>query len=138
MDFIDRLRKKTPRAKKRIAFAASAVVTLAIFGIWASVLHFNIDSKSADITAAAANGSSTDVDPLSAFWDVISTGWNGLSNNINQIKTGVNDAKGLIDTLSTATSSNLAGATSSQSESTVSVPASPSSKDVFILDNIKQ
>jgi hypothetical protein len=130
MDFINRLRQKTPEAKKRIAFATSAVVTLAIFGIWASVLHFGIGPKSGNATAAVANSSQTDVNPLSAFWDVISTGWNGLSNNINQIKTKMGDAKDFV--------SELKDVASSSSTSTTLVPAKPSSKDVFILDNTTQ
>jgi hypothetical protein len=104
MDFIDRLRQKSSGTKKRIAFATSAVVTLAIFGVWVSVLHFGIDQKSGDVTAAVANSSDTDVNPLSAFWDVLSKGWNGLTDNINQIKTGVDSAKEMINTLSNATS----------------------------------
>ena len=119
MDFIDRLREKSSGTKKRIAFATSAVVTLMIFGVWVSVLHFGIDQKSENITAAVANSSGADVNPLSAFWDVISKGWDGLSNNINQIKTGANKAKDIVNTLGAAT-------------------LSATSTDVFILDNIMQ
>lgn len=109
MDFIERLRQKPARTRKTIAFATSAVVTLMIFGVWASVLHFGINSKPSNVTAAAGtatNGSNTDVNPFSAFWSVLSTGWNGLSNNINQIKTGVGDAKNFVNTLDTASSTN--------------------------------
>jgi hypothetical protein len=106
MDFIDRLREKPAGTKKRIAFATSAVVTLLIFGVWVSVLHFGIGQKNADATAAVANSSDADVRPFSAFWSVISDGWGGLMNNINQIKTDTSSAKNLINALGSATSTN--------------------------------
>jgi hypothetical protein len=137
MDFINRLRQKTPEAKKGIAFAASAVVTLVIFGVWASVLHFGINSKSGDATAAVANSSETDINPLSAFWDVISTSWNGLSDNINQVKTKVGGAKDFVDSLNAVSDSSISS-TSPTPVSATPVPTAPSVKDVFILDNTTQ
>lgn len=126
MDFIDRLREKPIGTRKRIAFATSAVVTLMIFGVWASVLHFGVNSKAEDSTAAVAKSSDTDVNPLSAFLTVLSQGWDGLTENINQIKTGVNKAQNIVNELGTATSTVSVEATTSQS-----VPLSQ--KDVVIL-----
>jgi hypothetical protein len=123
MDFIDRLREKSSGTKKKIAFMTSAVVTLMIFGIWVSVLHFGVNPKSENATAAVANSSGADVNPLSAFWDVISKGWDGLANNINQVKIGVDQAKDFANTLNTVTPVATSTATSA---------------DVFILDNITQ
>lgn len=107
MDFIESLRQKPSGTKKKIAFATSAVVTLAIFGVWTSVLHFGIDSKSSETTAAVANSSDTDVNPFVGFWSVLSTGWGGLRDNINQIKTGVDKAKDMVGALSEATSTGV-------------------------------
>jgi hypothetical protein len=123
MDFIDQLRQKPPGTKKRIAYITSAVVTLVIFGIWVSVLHFDIGQKSADATATVADSSNTDVNPFSAFWSVLSTGWDGLANNINQIKTGVSEVQNFANGISAATSTATPIATST---------------DVVILDKITQ
>jgi len=119
MDFIDNLRQKPSGTKKKIAFATSAVVTLAIFGVWASVLHFGIDSKPTEVTAAVANISDADVNPFVGFWSVISTGWGGLVDNINQIKTGVDKAKDLVGALNEATSTGSADVANMQSPSDV-------------------
>jgi hypothetical protein len=111
MDLIDRLREKPVKTKKRIAWAASASVTLIIFGVWMSVLHFGADRSNEQVTAAVANSSSADVNPFSAFWSVLSGGWDSLSNSINQIKTGIGDAKNMVKTLN-ATSSAVSAALS--------------------------
>ena len=108
MDFIDRLREKPPKIKKRIAIATSAVMTLIIFGVWASVFHFGFEQKPADVTATVANGSDTDVNPFSALINVISIGWDGLAKNIDQVKTGVNNAKGFVGSFGTTTNANYA------------------------------
>lgn len=127
MDFIDKLREKPIGTRKRIAYATSAVVTLAIFGVWVSVFHFGVEQKSVESTAAVANSSDTDVNPFSAFWDVISKGWGGLSDNINQIKTGAGEAQNLINSLGTTTSTYV---TSSEPETHSLFQYAPSS-DVY-------
>ena len=133
MDFIDRLREKPAKTKKVIAFSTSAVVTLAIFCVWVSASYFNVGQKTSDATAAVEKSSDSDVNPLSAFWNVLSSGWQGLSENINQIKTATNDAKEIVNTMSSAAA--LATTTSPISQP---VSDDPSQKDVFILDNITQ
>lgn len=118
MDFIDRLREKPSGTKKKIAFITSAVITLAIFGLWVSVYHFGINPNSSDVTASVSNSADTDVNPLSAFWSVLSKGWDGLTNNINQVKTGVGQAQDFMNTIG---------------EATTSIPVSSSQKEVLIL-----
>lgn len=157
MDFINRLREKTPTAKNQIAFVASAVVTLAIFGLWLTVFRFNIDSKPSETTASInnANGSaSTDVNPLSGFWNVISNGWNGLSNNVNQAKSETGQTQVFSNSLNESASTTVftgpAATTESASPAPTSQPAASEApatqstavpatqNDVFILDNSTQ
>lgn len=132
MDFIDRLRTKSPAAKKGIAFVTSGVVTLAIFGMWVSVLRFNNNQNPSNVTAAVANSSDVDTNPFSAFWQVISEGWGGLADNINQVKTDLNQAKDLISNIDTASSVNFVVATSSEPVPTINTLPAPKN-DVFIL-----
>lgn len=143
MNFINRLREKSPTAKKTIAIVTSAVVTLAIFAVWASVLNFGNNPKSKEITASVANSSGAsgtsdtkDVNPFSAFWDVISKGWGGLTDNINQIKTGVDGAKDLMNTIGSATSTGVGTGVAGGVDSQPSVQTTPqpaTQSDVFIL-----
>lgn len=131
MDFIEKLREKSAGTKKRIAYATSAVITLIIFGVWVSVLHFGSVQKTEDATAAVANSSDSDVNPFSAFWSVLSSGWGGLMDNINQVKTGAEDAKKVVNALGAAASADVATSSASSDLSAQSL----SQKDVFILPN---
>jgi len=144
MDLINRLRQKTPAAKRTIAFVTSGVVTLAIFGLWVTVFHFGIDQKPASSTATVANAdgssSASDVNPFSAFWNVVSTGWDGLANNISQIKSGASQAQNFVDKLATTSADTASQSASVANTQSVSQPAisqpvpqpNPQS-DVFVL-----
>lgn len=111
MDLINRLREKPTATKKAIAFVTSGVVTLGILGLWLTV--FNYNSNSSQATAAVAKSENIDVNPLSAFWNVISNGWDGIAKSVNKETSG--------DT------------TASTSDETDSFVISSTSSDSFIL-----
>lgn len=138
MDFIDKLRQKSPASKRRIALTTSAVVTLMIFGLWLTVFRFGIGSNSTQNTAAVANSADADVNPFSGLWNVFVKGWDGLSNNINQIKTGASGATNFMNGFNESTTSAGAGAGASAgatfaATSTATTPNPSSQSDVFIL-----
>ena len=97
MDFIEHLRNKSVSTRRSIAFVTSATVTLAIFGLWATVWHFNLSQNSqnksnqtAMVGASATATSSNEVsNPFGVFVEVFSTGWQGLMQNIGQIKESI-------------------------------------------------
>ena len=137
MDFIERLRGKPNSTKQIVAITTSAVVTLAIFIVWSTVLHFSIPQKNADVTATVANGSDADVNPFSAFWSVVSKGWDGLNNNINNIKKVPAAAGELMNSINEMASTSAVVTSPTQTtkiEKTETVPQN----DTFILNNITQ
>lgn len=131
MDFINRLKEKPASTKKIIAFSTSAVITLVILSLWVTVFRFNINSKNTDITASANN--SSDVNPFSAFWNVVSTGWTGLTKNVEtQVKVGTAGFNNIANVLNSASSTGSANG----SVNTSARPATESpKKDVFIISD---
>lgn len=109
MDFIERLRNKPVSVRRRFAFITSVLITLAIFGLWATVWHFNISQKTAD-TNATASVADSDIssNPFSVFVQVFSKGWEGLTNNLGQINAGWQNIKNLLQTSGTSTPTSVA------------------------------
>ena len=126
MDFIERLRNKPLATRKRVAFIASAAVTLTIFSLWATVWHFNLAQKTPDVATTTTSASTTvadsEVNPLALFASVISSGWSGLMNNLGQINNKAQDIKKLVQGVA-----NLS-ATSTATSTLVSIPVSDSIK----------
>jgi len=127
------LRNKPVSTRRNIAFVTSAVVTLAIFGLWATVWHFNLAQNSqnkSDATAAtgatvSATSSEAISNPFGVFVEVFSTGWQGLMQNIGQINEGVkniqNTVQNIANTASTSASVVVLSAPSSSNSDSVKI-----------------
>jgi hypothetical protein len=116
LDFIEKLRQKSPSAKRWISLGTSAAVTLLIFLVWASVLRFG--QKPEDLTASVADSSEVDTQPFSAFWGVVSNGWSDFMDTVNKTKDEINQAKNSISDIASSTEMMDAAGTASNEVAT--------------------
>jgi hypothetical protein len=84
-NLIEKLRQKSDRTKKQIAFLTAFFIVGVIFVVWLSVIY--PDFRQAQ--SQEARVSSLEPSPLSSFSDSVSSGVSSIKEKFSEIKTSV-------------------------------------------------
>ncbi len=105
-EYLEKLRAKPPKAKKRIAFLVSFSLAGIIFILWLSVIYPDFRQRQSQIESAG----NSDPSPLSHFGEVFSNSFYSIGESFSKIKESL---------------SSLATSSSSQSTTTTATSTAP-------------
>ena len=84
-EIIEKLRQKSPRIKKQIAFLTSFSLAGIIFVIWLSVIYPDFRKTQANEQKA----SSLEPSPISTFGETLGTGISAIKEQFGKLKNGI-------------------------------------------------
>ncbi|MBA3732838.1 hypothetical protein H0W91_00495 [Patescibacteria group bacterium] len=82
LEILEKVRQKSPRQKKQIAFSFAFFISGLIFVIWLSVIYPDFRQKQIQ----TQNASSLEPSPLSTFGETLTGGFKAIKDTLSSIK----------------------------------------------------